>query len=53
MLQPDIVAEISRVLADELGTLRKQGKRDYAETMPDMRIATRVTVEPKRADVGD
>jgi amino acid adenylation domain-containing protein len=32
MLQPDVVAEISRVLADELGTPHKQGKRDYAET---------------------
>jgi thioesterase domain-containing protein/acyl carrier protein len=54
MLQPDVVAEISRVLAEELGTPRKPGKRDYAETMPDMRVATGLTVvEPKRADVGD
>jgi hypothetical protein len=53
MLQADAVAEISRVLAEELGTAREAEKLTYAETMRDMRLATRLTAELKRADAGD
>jgi thioesterase domain-containing protein len=53
MLQHDAVAEISRVLAEELGVAREAAKLTYAETMRDLRMATRLTAEPKRADVGD
>jgi amino acid adenylation domain-containing protein len=53
MLQHDAVAEISRVLAEELGVASEAEKLTYAETMRDLRMATRLTAEPKRADVGD